>query len=228
MATNVPLDPPQSYSVGSITYTTGGMDNLTVYSDSSWATWTYANNITATTCSDTTWYEWTGNTAVGTNAITEAVGRENTAVGRGTVAIGYRALTQDYSEIETPEYRKHLAEVNERAAVLLKSLLTEPEWLEYKEHDSILVLGSDDILYEVGYSGWQGMIYAIGPDGSIAQKLCCHPPHDYPRDDRVAAVMLALRSDAAGVVQKANSYPLCDDEKNMVRRRTQNRLRLVA
>lgn len=118
-----------------------------------------------------------------------------------------------------------------RAASLLKSILTAQQWNDWLRFGSVRIVGKKGI-YDVGAGkgwgeagrGWQGMIYRLDHNGEPQEKLCCHPPSSYPDEDRVAAVVLALRADEDDVLRKANSHAWGDHEKERVRLRRAHRI----
>jgi len=116
--------------------------------------------------------------------------------------------------------------VEARARSLLRRILTDEEWLDYERHGSVRIVGRLGA-YEVGGGsgfgepgrGWQGMIYRLDAAGEPAEKLCCHPPLEYPLEDRIAAVVLALRTNEEGVLRKANRHAWKPHERERVRLR---------
>jgi len=118
--------------------------------------------------------------------------------------------------------RKREAEKKrKRAEALLKSILTIEEWDDYRLYDSVRVRGQKGI-YDIGM-GWQGMIYRLDHQGEPMDKLCCHPPGQYPAADRIAAVVLALRADESAVLKEANVHSFYGDEKRRVKARRAHR-----
>ena len=109
--------------------------------------------------------------------------------------------------------------IRANASGLLRTLLTADQWKEYRRFGSVRVAGKDHV-YEVGGGrGWEGMIYKLDFQGVPVAKLCCHPSHDYPTEDRVAAVVLALRSDEDAVIREANVHQFREHEKERVKLR---------
>jgi hypothetical protein len=125
------------------------------------------------------------------------------------------------------ERRRSQRGIRRAADQLLQSILTEAEWEEWRRYDSVRVVGSEGGVYEVGV-GWEGMLFKIGIDGEPEQKLCCHPSTQYPTGDRMATMILALRTNEAEIIRKANVHHFSDADKQRVRARRAHRLRRVA
>lgn len=121
------------------------------------------------------------------------------------------------------EMSRRARTVRTAARSLLRSILTEGEWLDWRLHESVRVVGSLGGVYEIGCRGWTGMIHRIGVDGIPTEKLCCHPPSCYPPEDRVATLVLALRTDEGEVLRKANRHRMGEEERRRVAARRLHR-----
>jgi hypothetical protein len=121
--------------------------------------------------------------------------------------------------------RRRQVSIDEKANALLRSILTDEEWREYRQYGSVRILGSLGGAYEVGQGrlpggrGWEGSLYKLAPDGSAEQKLCIHAPLEYPVGDRMVALILTLRTNEQWVLDEANVHPLTPHEQQKVKLR---------
>lgn len=102
-----------------------------------------------------------------------------------------------------PEQAVDYKAIEAKARDLLALVLSEEELAEYDKYDSVRIRGNLGTLYEVT-TIWVGMLYVIDPDAKLAtRKLCAGASSEYPKDDRVATLVLALRNDEQAVLDKA-------------------------
>lgn len=110
----------------------------------------------------------------------------------------------------------------ERGLELLRSLVTEEQWQEFRRYGSIRERGRYAV-YEIG-CGWSGHVYELSFDGEPLRKLCVQMGigkggHQWTKGDRIAAVLLALRHDEQGLVKMAGEHRWGKHERERVRAR---------
>lgn len=109
-----------------------------------------------------------------------------------------------------------------RGRALLRSIVSDDQWRDYLRWGAIREIGGR-AMYEVG-CGWMGHVYELGFDGEPQRKLCLqmgtgHTVHKWTKEDRVAAVLLALRNDEHGTIAKAGVHRWEEQEQHRVRAR---------
>lgn len=108
-----------------------------------------------------------------------------------------------------------------RGKELLQSICSLEQWREYRRYGSIREVG-ELAIYEVG-AGWQGHVYELGFDGEPKRKLCLgmdassYEGAPWVPEDRIAAILMALRADEAGTVAKAGVHNWSEHERERVK-----------
>lgn len=118
--------------------------------------------------------------------------------------------------------RRKTRKAKKRGRALLRSIVSDEQWKDYLRYGSIREVG-EHAIYEIG-TGWSGHIFKIGLDGEPQLKLCVHMAMgQYGKrwivEDRIAAVLLALRHDEAATVAGANVHHFSVEEKRRVKAR---------
>ncbi len=206
-------------------------DNGTVTGDSIWTRWISTPNVTDTiTLRDSAWRFWIdGPNTTFRQPIPVQYGRVEPA------PIQY-APRPTPAEAKAAELKRKLLRVRKRrpalvrGKALLRSIVSEEQWKDYLAFGSIREAG-ELAIYELG-AGWSGHIYEIGLDGEPTRKLCVHMGigdglTPWVAEDRIAAVLLALRADEAGTVKKACTHRWENHEKERVKARRGHKRRVA-
>lgn len=207
-------------------------DNSTMATgDSIWTRWVQTPNVTDTIrIGETAWRHWMDEPNVTVRRpIPVQYGRADPA------PIQY-APRPTPAEAKSAELKRKLLRVRKRrpalvrGKALLRSIVSEEQWKDYLAFGSIREAG-ELAIYELG-AGWSGHIYEIGLDGEPTRKLCVHMGignggTPWVAEDRIAAVLLALRADEAGTVAKACLHRWEKNEIERVKRRRGHKRRVA-
>jgi len=119
------------------------------------------------------------------------------------------------------EYRlqRDRRKASEKGLDLLRWMLTAAELRELRGLGSVRFRGSEGRLYEVGLAEPR-VCYRIGEDGKAVLKLgVCQTGREYCSEDRIAAIILAFRSDERAACAKAVVHDLAEREPERVQKR---------
>lgn len=172
------------------------------------------------TGSDPIWYSW--NTTTTASTTTDVVWTNWNITSTATITPTY---TPTYSEEDQRRWREQAAErqrqdkergekraqAEVRANVLLRSLLDDQQWEDWKKKRLFLVRGSDGGWYRIRH-GIQGNIDQLNDQGQCFARLCIHPNMETPDGrlpvtDAVIAQLLSVRTDEAEFRRVANITP---------------------
>lgn len=205
-----------------------GCDNTTTastFGNQVWYAWTdTTTNVSVTTgSSDTTgsfqnvvWDSWNSTTTTGSSYTTSG----QVVYWRSWASDADREAARRRREQAALKSRLERSPIRKRAAALLRRLLSDDQWRDYEQHESVRVVGSQGGLYEVGHNNWEGMLVKLDPQTEQPiEKLCCHPSASYPAEDRIATMVLALQTDEPSILAKANRHPWKQYERERVEKR---------
>ncbi len=160
-----------------------------------WECWT-ADIATVTSSATTTagyWSTWTTGT---TNSIT-------VTAGTNSIWSSWSVAREDRHEARKRQIkaRRKQSEIDERAERLLLSLLNEEEQRDFKRYGSLRIVGKKNV-YEIGQR--HDLVTVMDKKGVPQHNLCLHASLHYPKLDRLAATLLALRFDEEAVIKRGN------------------------
>lgn len=115
---------------------------------------------------------------------------------------------------------RKLRRCQKRGRELLRSIVSPEQWKEYRQYQSIREVGALAI-YEVG-CGWMGHVYQIGFNGEPERKLCLQMGarmNEFGNEDRIAAIILALRENEAATVARAGVHHWGEHERERIKAR---------
>jgi hypothetical protein len=175
-----------------------------------WQSW----NTTYTTGSNAYLYDATSNTAMvapqwtGWNTAYEET--EEQKAGREAARAEYQRRKAesdaDWRRRQEEQQRKR-EEADARAALLLRSLLTDAQWASYQENGWFEVTGSKGGRWRIRNRGQAGNVDLMPEIGEERDATyCAHPPGGLPDADAHAAQMLALVTDEEAFVKTANVH----------------------
>lgn len=118
--------------------------------------------------------------------------------------------------------QRRVRTAKKKGRALLRSICSDEQWKDYLRYGAIREI-CERAIYEVG-AEWSGHIYKIGLDGEPQLKLCVHmgvgqAGKRWVAEDRIAAVLLALRYDEAVTIAKAGVHHFSDEDKRRVKAR---------
>ena len=182
------------------------------------------SDSTATAATDTTW-SWTAMPAEHTNFI-RVVGNQVRDMGGQLHGIRVEPPSEErrIQNLQARTKNRILARrrrlpIGEKARDLLKLILTAPEWLEWERFGSVRIFGSEGGRYEINPS-WSGHIFRLDPETDApTHKLCYHPPMALPVEDRVASLVMEMKSNERQILEQANIHTWNQFEKDRVERR---------
>ena len=214
-----PIWSSQTRTAASFTMTGNGAG------DSIWTRWIEAPNVTDTiTLGDSAWRFW----------IDEPNITIHPQVGAASLAPVQFAPTPRPTKVE--ELKTKLLRVRKRrpalvrGKALLRSIVSEEQWKDYLIYGSIREVG-ERAIYEIGV-GWMGHVYELGLDGEPIRKLCIqmgtgNTACPWVAEDRIAAILLALRADEAGTVATAGVHGWMKNERERVKARRGHKRRVA-
>jgi len=202
-------------------------DSYVTVGTTAWESWTTSNSAT----SDIIWGNWSNRLIFADNS--NSTGDSNLTISTSTGSTAWTSWNSSQYSVwrEWTDEERVAARVRQnvrdsrrvRATVaeqlkgmdLLRQVLNDLEWEDYRRHGSVRVMGSDEQLYEVGDGN---LVYRIRADGTIEGR-CWHVSHQYCLADRIAGVVLALRADASAYERYGNTNYVSDELANRVRAR---------
>ena len=118
--------------------------------------------------------------------------------------------------------QRRVRTAKKKGRALLRSICSDEQWKDYLRYGAIREV-CERAIYEVG-AEWSGHIYKIGFDGEPQLKLCVHmgvgqAGKRWVAEDRIAAVLLALRYDETVTIAKAGVHHFSDEDKRRVKAR---------
>lgn len=118
----------------------------------------------------------------------------------------------------------------ENGRELLRRLVSAEQWRDFLRYKSIREIG-EFAVYEIG-CGWIGHVYEIGFDGQPKRKLCLQTgpgnSDGWCPEDRIVAILMALRTDEAGTVAKAGVHGWHTHERERVAARRGHLVRVAS
>ncbi len=210
--------------------------------DEAWRIWNEATSATAISLRDTTyrdgvWFSWLDNgtaTASPTTTLANFVWTEwidengrriRPAVQQPQPPVQYAPPPppNPFTVLKKKLIRRRVVRTaKKKGRALLRSICSDEQWKDYLRYGSVREIG-ERAIYEVG-AGWSGHIYEIDFKDEPLRKLCVHMAigqagKHWIDEDRIAAVLLALRHDEAVTVAKACTHHFSEEQKRRVKAR---------
>lgn len=189
------------------TYNNNCINTVTVSTSDYWSGWT-------TVTSDATWGYWvcdSTTTAISGNATTYTYVANNAETfNRVWGQWAYTREQKQEARKRKIRERREQEEIAARARRLLFTLLSDEEQIDFRRYGSVRIAGKENI-YEIGESS--DLVTVLDSEGDPQHKLCLHPSLSYPKMDRLAATLLALRFDEAAAVRLGNKHGLGAQER---------------
>jgi len=198
--------------------------NNSTYSDGVWNSW-IDNSTTGTTITlrDVVWDQW----------IDENGRRIRLPARVAEPAINYAPPPppNPFHVLKHKLQRRRIVRsAKKKGRALLRSICSDEQWKDYLRYGSIREIG-ERAIYEVG-AGWTGHIYEIDFKDVPLRKLCVHMAigragKHWIDEDRIAAVLLALRYDEVGTVAEACTHHFSEEQKRRVQARRGHKRRVA-
>lgn len=177
---------------------------------SAWSTWTTDVNVDR---ASTAWSNWTcetNSTATDGRWIPAEPPDEETRLRWERDAAAARVKADRLAR----EQRRDRIVARRKARRLLRSVLSQGQWSDWVRYRSVRVEASGGGTIEVGAEPHK--LYVIDANGRPVKKLCVIAPMEYCDEDRMVALLLALRVDEAGTLKLGNPNTFQTGEKERV------------
>jgi len=210
----------------SVTSVTGGI----TYTNAVWNNWNYVTGSATTISAPIVWKTWTNATYGESGASTVTVTNAGIIWSNWTGQIRY---TQhwNHQQVNQQVYVPPTAEEQRRAKVqrrwkrrkqrqtaeqMLSLILSEEQMRDWRTKKIVRYRGKAGI-FEIN-PGFGGELYLLDHDGKPKDKFCMHASFQYPVEDRVGALALALMHDEDDVLKRANRPAWNQGEKERLER----------
>lgn len=161
---------------------------------------TFASWVSAatTTTSDAVWSNWTTNTAVTYSSVIPVSGN------------GRSLKTEKYYAQERKKEQIRKKRMHRNAEAMMKHLLTQDEFREWRLYKSVRITGSLGGMYEIG-AGYHGK-HLVKLNAKLDPEcwICYQPDSTYCVQDRVAALILDIKCDESRIIKLGNKSAIKD------------------
>ncbi len=187
-----------------VVFTSNATNNITTADGRVWECWT-SNTITCSTTA--TGDFWAGWNSTGFNSTVYNTSTSVTVTSASSrYWVGWATTREAKQARQAMRKRGILArrkqsEIDERAEQLLLALLNEEEQRDFARYGSLRIVGKKNV-YEIGQR--HDLVTVMDKKGVPQHNLCLHPSLHYPKLDRLAATLLALRFDEDAVIKRGN------------------------
>lgn len=155
----------------------------------------------STSCTNLTWSSWTS-TILTTSATTDTYSSSGGTGGLVNTSFTFYTSENKLLKLKNAlKLKRKQRPIVRRASELLRLVLTEKEWQEWRRYRSVQVVGSLGGKYEVG-PGWSGRVVELDENYQPVRLICYHvTTESLPLEDEIAAIVLDIKCDESRLLQ---------------------------